>query len=105
MFRFPFRLLCRRPFHRRHLHSTTTQPLQLPLSHPIYLIWGSNTAVGKTLVSAGIAASHLLSSPNLFHYIKPVQTGFPIDSDSRPCFECRGGDSGLWNGDVCVELA
>ncbi|KAK4257669.1 hypothetical protein QN277_007230 [Acacia crassicarpa] len=86
MFHFPFRLLCRRPFHRRHLHSTTSQPLQLPLSHPIYLIWGSNTAVGKTLVSAGVAGSHLLSSPNLFHYIKPVQTGFPIDSDSRFVF-------------------
>lgn len=86
MFRFPSRLLCRRSFHRRHFHSTTTPPLQLPLSFPIYLIWGSNTAVGKTLVSAGVAASQLLSSPTLFHYIKPVQTGFPIDSDSRFVF-------------------
>ncbi|KAK9099928.1 hypothetical protein Scep_023358 [Stephania cephalantha] len=65
----------------------TTQP---PLDHPIYMIWGSNTAVGKTLVSAGLADSVLSGSsspaidrPIRFNYIKPVQTGFPLDSDSR----------------------
>ncbi|PKA50617.1 Bifunctional dethiobiotin synthetase/7,8-diamino-pelargonic acid aminotransferase, mitochondrial [Apostasia shenzhenica] len=48
------------------------------------MIWGSNTGVGKTLVSAGIAAS-VLSDPQPSHvlYVKPVQTGFPRDSDSR----------------------
>lgn len=83
MFRFPTVLPSRR-IHRQ-LSSTTSQPLELPLSHPIYLIWGSNTGVGKTLVSAGIAASSLLSSPSSvkFHYLKPLQTGFPSDSDSR----------------------
>ncbi|KAL2338612.1 hypothetical protein Fmac_013058 [Flemingia macrophylla] len=78
MFRFPSVLLS-----RRKLSSTAS----LPLSHPIYLIWGSNTGVGKTLVSAGIAAAFLLSSPSpsasQFHYLKPLQTGFPSDSDSR----------------------
>ncbi|CAO2841742.1 unnamed protein product [Amaranthus hypochondriacus] len=59
----------------------------LPLSHPIYTIWASNTNLGKTLISAGIASS-VLESPNSsqFHYIKPVQTGFPSDSDSRFVF-------------------
>lgn len=48
------------------------------------MIWGSNTGVGKTLVSTGIAASVLSSSrPSRFDYVKPVQTGFPLDSDSR----------------------
>ncbi|RDX82061.1 Bifunctional dethiobiotin synthetase/7,8-diamino-pelargonic acid aminotransferase, mitochondrial, partial [Mucuna pruriens] len=80
MFRFPSVLLSRR-LHRRNLSSTPS----LPLSHPIYIIWGSNTGVGKTLVSAGIAAASLLSSPtqSQFHYLKPLQTGFPSDSDSR----------------------
>ena len=91
MYCFPFVVFLR---HRRRSHqlflpklfSSTPQPLELPLQHPIYLIWGSNTAVGKTLVSAGIASSSLLSSPTKFHYLKPVQTGFPADSDSRFVF-------------------
>ncbi|GMP36451.1 hypothetical protein CsSME_00008577 [Camellia sinensis var. sinensis] len=49
-----------RRLHR--LFSTQSLSLDHTLSHPIYMIWGSNTGVGKTL---------------------PVQTGFPIDSDSR----------------------
>ncbi|XP_027331712.1 bifunctional dethiobiotin synthetase/7,8-diamino-pelargonic acid aminotransferase, mitochondrial isoform X2 [Abrus precatorius] len=87
MYRFPSVLLSRR-LHRRKLSYTSSQPLHLPLSHPIYFIWGSNTGVGKTLVSAGIAASYLLSSPSpsQFHYLKPLQTGFPSDSDSRFVF-------------------
>ncbi|KAI3904661.1 hypothetical protein MKW98_014841 [Papaver atlanticum] len=71
------------------LSTTTTTPssLDVNLSHPIYMIWGSNTGVGKTLVSTGLATS-ILSSSCLekqvkFNYIKPVQTGFPLDSDSR----------------------
>ena len=54
------------------------------------MIWGANTGVGKTLVSAGLAASVLCESqPSAssisaqFLYLKPVQTGFPKDSDSR----------------------
>lgn len=88
MFRFPSVLLSRRHCRRKLSTTTTSQPLELPLSHPIYLIWGSNTGVGKTLVSAGIAASSLLSSPSpvKFHYLKPLQTGFPSDSDSRFVF-------------------
>lgn len=56
--------------------------LEVDLSHPVFSIWGSNTGVGKTLVSAGIASS-VLSTSSIFSYIKPVQTGFPLDSDSR----------------------
>ncbi|KAK1323096.1 hypothetical protein QJS10_CPA02g01465 [Acorus calamus] len=90
-------------FLRRHHHrlcirlrllSTTAAasshppPLEVTLSHPIYMLWGSNTGVGKTLVSAGLAVSALSSSdptnpPPKFVYMKPVQTGFPRDSDSR----------------------
>ncbi|KGN65428.1 bifunctional dethiobiotin synthetase/7,8-diamino-pelargonic acid aminotransferase, mitochondrial isoform X1 [Cucumis sativus] len=62
-------------------------PLHLPLSHPTYILWGSNTSVGKTLVSAGLASSFLHSdSPSNFLYLKPIQTGFPSDSDSRFVF-------------------
>lgn len=52
------------------------------------MLWGANTGVGKTLVSAGLAASIVCPSaateaPSNVLYIKPVQTGFPQDSDSR----------------------
>eukprot|EP00967_Tisochrysis_lutea_P055889 scaffold70434_cov18-Tisochrysis_lutea.AAC.1 len=54
----------------------------LPLDSPSYLIWGANTGVGKTLVSVGLAhAAQRLKVP--FLYLKPVQTGFPADSDAR----------------------
>ena len=41
---------------------------------------GSNTGVGKTLVSAGVAAQHAASGGTMC-YLKPLQTGFPTDSD------------------------
>ncbi|KAL8158793.1 hypothetical protein V2J09_000330 [Rumex salicifolius] len=64
-------------------YATSPVPLKFPLSHPTYTIWGANTDVGKTLVSAGLASSILLSSPtSKLNYIKPVQTGFPTDSDA-----------------------
>ncbi|XP_064987850.1 bifunctional dethiobiotin synthetase/7,8-diamino-pelargonic acid aminotransferase, mitochondrial-like isoform X2 [Musa acuminata AAA Group] len=62
----------------------------LDLTNPTYVVWGCNTGVGKTLVSAGLAASVLSpcsTDPSGFLYLKPVQTGFPRDSDSR--FVCR----------------
>ncbi|KAF8392915.1 hypothetical protein HHK36_021155 [Tetracentron sinense] len=72
----------------RCISTPSSPPLELNLSHPIYMVWGSNTGVGKTLVSTGLAASVLSpsstpSSPTQFIYIKPVQTGFPADSDSH----------------------
>ncbi|XP_077238285.1 adenosylmethionine-8-amino-7-oxononanoate transaminase [Tasmannia lanceolata] len=73
----------------RTLSTSSSLPLEVNLSHPIYMVWGSNTSVGKTLVSTGLASSilspSLNSSPNQtkFLYLKPVQTGFPQDSDSR----------------------
>ncbi|KAJ4827784.1 Bifunctional dethiobiotin synthetase/7,8-diamino-pelargonic acid aminotransferase, mitochondrial [Turnera subulata] len=75
----------------RKLLSTTSQALHLPLCHPTYMIWASNTSLGKTLVSTGLASSFLLSSPSSttprkFLYLKPLQTGFPSDSDSRFVF-------------------
>ncbi|KAG7021738.1 Bifunctional dethiobiotin synthetase/7,8-diamino-pelargonic acid aminotransferase, mitochondrial, partial [Cucurbita argyrosperma subsp. argyrosperma] len=79
----------RRPF-IKFLSTAVTPPPppHLPLSHPTYTVWGSNTSVGKTLVSAGLASSFLLSdSPSQFLYLKPIQTGFPSDSDSRFVFQ------------------
>ncbi|KAL3613916.1 Bifunctional dethiobiotin synthetase/7,8-diamino-pelargonic acid aminotransferase, mitochondrial [Castilleja foliolosa] len=66
--------------YRRHLlHSS----VEYPLTHPIYTIWASNTSLGKTLVSAGLSMSFISSSKKKFLYLKPIQTGFPDDSDSR----------------------
>jgi dethiobiotin synthetase/adenosylmethionine--8-amino-7-oxononanoate aminotransferase len=56
-------------------------------------VWGANTDVGKTLISAGLLlrAATLLgvggkksdSSSNRCFYIKPVQTGYPESSDEK----------------------
>lgn len=89
-----FSLHKRRPFSSSGDHPKQRDSGHIPagfevdLSYPSYMVWGSNTGVGKTLVSAGLATSIICSStatdapPNV-HYIKPVQTGFPQDSDSR----------------------
>eukprot|EP00842_Homolaphlyctis_polyrhiza_P006664 jgi/Hompol1/699/HPOL_005386-RA len=68
---------------------------------PVYQVYAANTDVGKTIVSTALcrgAASLLASStsqhrsPNPLQpstsspsvlYLKPVQTGFPVDSDER----------------------
>ncbi|CAH2069617.1 unnamed protein product [Thlaspi arvense] len=82
---------------RRHIRFSSTavspsQSFHLPLNHPTYLVWSANTSLGKTLVSTGIAASFLLQpSCSASHfskllYLKPTQTGFPSDSDSRFVF-------------------
>lgn len=91
----------------RSTTSVACDPCVLPVAYPAYMIWGANTDVGKTLFSAGLAAaasrrqvriavfskqsqttqnavSH--SAPDLqvdLSFIKPVQTGFPSDSDAR----------------------
>ncbi|XVE71791.1 hypothetical protein DITRI_Ditri10aG0180200 [Diplodiscus trichospermus] len=90
---------------RRHLHhllrlrlhhllyhqSKHLSTLSIPLSHPTYIIWSSNTSLGKTLVSTGLSSSFLLSpsssNAKKFLYLKPLQTGFPSDSDSRFLFQ------------------
>ncbi|KAK6783709.1 hypothetical protein RDI58_017163 [Solanum bulbocastanum] len=68
-------------------HSRPALPsIEYPLSHPIYTIWAANTSLGKTIVSAGLSTSFLSSPHRKFLYLKPVQTGFPEDSDSRFVF-------------------
>lgn len=74
---------------RRRLHSSSGTSASVPLSTPTFAVFGANTGVGKTLVSAGLAAA-LLSSPSpsvsSVAYLKPLQTGYPIDSDARFVF-------------------
>ncbi|KAH7441161.1 hypothetical protein KP509_03G027300 [Ceratopteris richardii] len=47
-----------------------------------FTVWGANTNVGKTLISAGLSSS-VISCGDSLSYLKPLQTGFPKDSDSR----------------------
>ncbi|OEL16248.1 Bifunctional dethiobiotin synthetase/7,8-diamino-pelargonic acid aminotransferase, mitochondrial [Dichanthelium oligosanthes] len=73
---------------RRRLHSSAAGA-SVPLSTPTFAIFGANTGVGKTLVSAGLAAALLDShSPSIsaVSYLKPLQTGYPADSDARFVF-------------------
>ena len=48
----------------------------------ILQVFGANTDVGKTVISAGLLKAHLSSgvSPNAIHYIKPIQTGSITDA-------------------------
>ncbi|CAA7062397.1 unnamed protein product [Microthlaspi erraticum] len=93
-----FRHRLRHSCHRIRFHSTANYPppphsFHLPLNHPTYFIWSANTSLGKTLVSTGISASFLHQQPSpsagnsrKLLYLKPIQTGFPSDSDSRFVF-------------------
>ncbi|XP_020592609.1 bifunctional dethiobiotin synthetase/7,8-diamino-pelargonic acid aminotransferase, mitochondrial [Phalaenopsis equestris] len=76
----PFSVLLQPKF----IHAPSFLASELDISSPTFMIYGSNTGVGKTLVSTGIATSVLSASePSHCVYVKPVQTGFPDDSDSR----------------------
>ena len=55
-----------------------------PRHRPLFQVFAANTGLGKTLLSAGLlheAQSHVPDYD--LHYLKPVQTGYPGDSDSR----------------------
>jgi dethiobiotin synthetase/adenosylmethionine--8-amino-7-oxononanoate aminotransferase len=77
---------------RRHSTSSSSSAAAaaVPLTSPAFAVFGANTGVGKTLVSAGLVASLLASpspSPSTVAYLKPLQTGFPDDSDARFVFD------------------
>ena len=55
-------------------------PLSLLLSNA-WAVWGSNTGVGKTLVSAGLARAAVAAGEKCL-YLKPCQTGAPRDDDA-----------------------
>ncbi|KAJ0984227.1 hypothetical protein J5N97_002583 [Dioscorea zingiberensis] len=74
---------CSRLLLLRCSFSSSTVSLDVNISQPTYVVWGANTGVGKTLVSAGLGFSAISHSPSSFLYLKPLQTGFPVDSDSR----------------------
>ena len=64
------------------------------VSYPAFQVWGSNTAVGKTLVSGGVINAAAKSSSSSCLYLKPVQTGFPEDSDAQFVADCvHSGES------------
>lgn len=86
-----------RVLHAGGQRSATSASHVVPLAVGAFCVWGrcgvqggcacdpsdargSNTGVGKTLVSAGVAAQHALSGGAVC-YLKPLQTGFPADSD------------------------
>ncbi len=48
---------------------------------PSYYVMAANTEIGKTIFSTGISMVAVREGLKLL-YVKPVQTGFPLDSDS-----------------------
>lgn len=73
-----------------------------PVGFPSYIVWGANTGVGKTLVSAGLAAGAAREGQS-FAFIKPVQTGFPKDIDARLVAHAHGKCRILY-GDHAAEI-
>jgi len=72
-------------FSRNDTHadqSALPAPPRLSLAHPVYAVWGADTDIGKTLVCAGIACAAVRERQLVVRYVKPVQTGFPGDSDA-----------------------
>ncbi|CAG9462769.1 unnamed protein product [Pedinophyceae sp. YPF-701] len=59
------------------------------LGTPTFAVWGANTGVGKTVVSAGLCRA-LAAMRVPYLYLKPVQTGFPEDSDARIVAQVAG---------------
>lgn len=54
----------------------------------IYQIFATNTNIGKTIFSAGLCRAttskyYIKKRNNKVFYLKPVQTGFPLDNDER----------------------
>ena len=76
---------------------------EIPIGFPAYVMWGANTGVGKTLVSAGMAAAMERAGRDMM-YVKPVQTGFPKDSDARLVAESHGKCEVLF-GDHAAEIS
>jgi dethiobiotin synthetase/adenosylmethionine--8-amino-7-oxononanoate aminotransferase len=66
-------------------------PQEISLASTAICIWGSNTGVGKTLFSAGLADACRRQEQSLL-YLKPVQTGFPEDSDASYVAAVLGAD-------------
>lgn len=60
---------------RRQLHSDPESD-DFP---PVFQVWGANTDVGKTAFCASLLS--VVDYPSL--YIKPVQSGYPNDDDSK----------------------
>ena len=48
---------------------------------PSYYVMAANTEIGKTVFATGISMASVREGLKLL-YVKPVQTGFPLDSDS-----------------------
>eukprot|EP00127_Corallochytrium_limacisporum_P003560 Clim_evm43s150 gene=Clim_evmTU43s150 len=64
-------------------------------------VWGANTDVGKTIVSAGLMRSAVQDHGAVGRFVKPCQTGYPTDSDAR----LVGRISGLRSADIASESA
>nr|CCA17081.1 adenosylmethionine8amino7oxononanoate aminotransferase putative [Albugo laibachii Nc14] len=59
---------------REQLHAHD-HALSVPIDTPIFQVYGSNTDVGKTVLTAGICRSAIQNLKYKVTYIKPIQTG------------------------------
>ena len=70
----------------------------VPLTVAAFGVWGANTGVGKTLLSAAMVAAQVSAARSGALFLKPLQTGFPSDSDAQLVAAAAARASGA--GDV-----
>ena len=95
------RALCALQRGERSLASGTKaaeSPASVPLGVAAFGVWGANTGVGKTLLSAALVAAQVSATRSGALFLKPLQTGFPSDSDAELVAAAAARASGA--GDV-----
>jgi len=55
-----------------------------PTEQAAFQVFAANTGTGKTVLAAGLVQAGLRAGRQVL-YLKPIQTGYPEDSDSRYC--------------------
>eukprot|EP00963_Diacronema_lutheri_P011885 scaffold1501_cov352-Pavlova_lutheri.AAC.28 len=76
--------------------------VRFPAQLASFAVLGANTGVGKTAISAGLAAAAARAQAG-WMYLKPLQTGFPRDSDAR-CVARAGQCLEVEHGPHAAEL-
>lgn len=74
----------------------------------IYQIFAANKNVGKTVVAAGLCRAVAILADECdrdVFYLKPFQTGYPIDSDERYVLSCISFSMFTYNPTIIIGMS